>query len=166
MNDVPAHIINQVYAAVGTIFLSFLSPRDIFAVSLTTHYANVVVTENLFHILRLQQQRRQRLSSLSSSSPDENAAGGSEASVEILYKHSFTEREELIDCLLDKIRIANLRYIRPGRLTSTETLDETLTKVGEDINDVTNWLKGDGGLTWYGSLVIPMKYGKIRESLL
>ena len=153
MNDVtPAHIIiNDVYAAVGATFLSFLSPRDIFALSLTTHYANGVVTENLFNILRLQQQRRQRLSPSSSTTPDINVAGGSDASVEILYKHSFTEREKLVECLLDKIRNSNLRYSLPGKLTSTETLDETLTCVREDASDVNKWMENHTGFEWYGT---------------
>ena len=152
-NDVtPAHIIiNDVYAAVGATFLSFLSPRDIFALSLTTHYANGVVTENLFNILRLQQQRRKRLSPSSSTTPDINVAGGSDASVEILYKHSFTEREKLVECLLDKIRNSNLRYSLPGRLTSTETLDETLTCVREDASDVNKWMENHTGFEWYGT---------------
>ena len=151
-NDIPDTHINDVYAAVGAPLLSFLSPRDIFAVSQTTHYANGVVTENLFNILRLQQQQPRRPALLSSSDYNNNDTTTSgDTSVDIIYKHSFTERAKLVECLLDKIRIANLRYIRPGRLTTTETLDETSTCVREDINDATNWLKGDGGATWYGS---------------
>ena len=153
-NDIPddTHI-NDVYAAVGAPLLSFLSPRDIFAVSQTTHYANGVVTENLFNILRLQQQQPRRPTLLSSSDNNNynNTTTSDASSVDIIYKHSFTEREKLVECLLDKIRKSNLRYSLPGKLTNTETLNETLTCVREDASDVNKWMENHTGFEWYGT---------------
>ena len=140
--------INDVYAAVGAPLLSFLSPRDMFAVSLTTHYANGVVTENLFHILRLQQQQPR------SSSPSDNndiTTTSDVTSVDVIYKHSFTERKQLVDCLLDKIQSSNLRYSLPGKLFNTETLQETLTCVRDDASDVNKWMVNHTGFEWYGT---------------
>ena len=56
-----------------------------------------------------------------------------------------------MECLLDKIRNSNLRYSLPGRLTSTETLDETLTCVREDASDVNKWMENHTGFEWYGT---------------
>ena len=48
--------LNDVFAAVAAPLLSFLPPRDVFAVSLINKYAYAVVNENLFNTLYLQQK--------------------------------------------------------------------------------------------------------------
>lgn len=145
--------LNDVFAAVAAPLLSFLPPRDVFAVSLINKYAHAVVNENLFNILYLQQnnntitqQRGSLEAQLSSNLSVSNVNDTS--TVDILYTHSFATRDDIINCLLDKIRYANIRYVR-GRFATSETLQETLSQVGEDLHDPNNWLELDG--SWSGT---------------
>lgn len=139
--------LNDAFAAVSAPLLSFLLPRDLFAVSLIDKYAYAVVTENLFNILYLQQNHNTQRS-IETQLSSGLAVTNDTSTVDILYTHSFTSRDEIINCLLDKIKLANVRYIR-GRFATAETLQETLSQVGEDLHNPNNWLELDG--SWSGT---------------
>lgn len=139
--------LNDAFAAVSAPLLSFLLPRDLFAVSLIDKYAYAVVTENLFNILYLQQNHNTQRS-IETQLSSGLAVTNDTSTVDILYTHSFTSRDEIINCLLDKIKLANVRYIR-GRFAPAETLQETLSQVGEDLHNPNNWLELDG--SWSGT---------------
>ena len=143
---------DNIISAVGTPLLSYLNPRELFCLSLTNHYANTVITESLFDIYHMQHQHRRQFKHLKEPiTMDEIDTTTDNVHIDILYQHTFPTREKIVDCLLDKIRLANLRYNRPGTFVSTYTLEETMECVEEDINDLSKWLVSDGA--WYGTFV-------------
>ena len=145
-------IFDNIISAVGTPLLSYLTPRELFCLSLTNHYANTVITESLFDIYHMQHQHRRQFKQLKEPiTMDEIDTTIDNVHVDILWQHTFPTRERIVDCLLDKIRLANLRYNRPGTFVSTDTLEDTMEFVEEDINDLSKWLVSDGA--WYGTFV-------------
>ena len=149
MDDSP---FSNILTAVAIPLLSYLTPRELFCLSLTNHYAYSVIAESLFDVYHMQHQHRRRFKQLEPPIKiDEVDSTIDQVHVDILDKHTFTTRKKIVDCTLDKIRLANLRYNRPGSFTSTETLEITMEQVEEDINDLSKWLVSDGA--WYGTFV-------------
>ena len=149
MDDSP---FSKILTAVGTSLLSYLEPRELFNLSLANHYAYTVITESLFDVYHLQHQHRRRFKQLEPPiTIDEIDSTIDKVHVDILDQHTFSTREEIIEVLLDKIRLANLRYHRPGTFVCTDTLEVTMEQVEEEINDLSKWLHADGA--WYGTFV-------------
>ena len=149
MDDSP---FSNILAAVGTPLLSYLEPRELFCLSLANHYVNAVITESLFDVYHLQHQHRRRFKQLEPPiTIEEIDSTIDNVHVDILDQHTFSTRKEIIEVLLDKIRVANLRYHRPGTFVATDTLEVTMEQVEEDINNLSKWLVSDGA--WYGTFV-------------
>ena len=132
MDDSP---FSNILTTVGTSLLSYLEPRELFCLSLANHYAYSVIAESLFDAYHMQHQHRRRFKQLESPiTIDEIDSTIDKVHVDILDKHTFTTREEIIEVLLDKIRLANLRYHRPGTFVATDTLEVTMEQVEEDVS--------------------------------
>jgi len=143
---------SNILAAVGTPLLSYLAPRELFCLGLTNHSVESVITESLFDVYHMQHQHRRRFKQLEPPiTINEIDSTIDNVQVDILDQHTFSTREEIIEVLLDKIRLANLRYHRPGTFVCTDTLEVTMEQVAEDINDLSKWLHADGA--WYGTFV-------------
>mmetsp|Transcript_36083 Transcript_36083/g.66134 ORF Transcript_36083/g.66134 Transcript_36083/m.66134 type:complete len:259 (-) Transcript_36083:433-1209(-) len=128
---------DDVFAAIGTELYTFLAPRDLFCFSLSNHHFSRDVRAKLFHIC---------LQQLKFPASDDRAPAA--ASVVISNKHSFATRGEVAECLMEKIKFANLRYDPPDHIVYKDTIEETLALTKEAISDESRWSEE---CAWYGT---------------
>ena len=149
-------------SAVGIGFYRFLTPTELLSLSLSNKNFSKNIRENIFATCLRQQSEMSKL-------PSDGLGGGAEATITISREHSFTTREDLADCLLERIRIKNLRRcVTPsdsrdivlGKLPDG-TLEGTLDAARDELSDESRWDEG----RWHGTFKIdPVEiWKKIRK---
>ncbi|KAL7547960.1 hypothetical protein ACHAWF_011233 [Thalassiosira exigua] len=130
----------DVMAAAGVELYSLLTPRDLCSLSMSNRAFRMDVRKNILLLCSRAAE---------SSNPECPSDCETQTSVVISNQHSFTSRVDLAECLLEKTKLANLRYEPLGFSSgpSPDTLETTLTMARKDLGDQSRWYDS----SWYGN---------------